>query len=74
MRFGIMSMQMDALLPSRPPEGDLMEHLATLDLSSVVQNLARAGFKLIERGNARSFYLPGYRSPAGRIFRASRFL
>jgi sugar phosphate isomerase/epimerase len=64
MRFGIMAMQLDALLPSGLPADQAWNHLAAFDLSELARNLAREGFDPIELGADLGALLPHTYSPA----------
>jgi sugar phosphate isomerase/epimerase len=63
MRFGIMAMQIDALVPSGlTPEG-LLASIANFDHTNLVHNLASHGFKLIELGGDLVSFFPQSYSP-----------
>ena len=61
MRFGIMSMQIDALIP-RETDGASPEtiaaHIAQFDQTELVRTLADHGFKLVELGGDLALFLP----------------
>lgn len=58
MRFGIMAMQIGALIPPNLPPQDILPHIAGFDHTSLVSSLADAGFDLIELGGDLSLFLP----------------
>ena len=66
MRFGIMSMQMDALIPdtrsSESPE-QVLAHIAAFDHASLVSDLAEQGLNLIELGGDLTLFFPNAFSP-----------
>jgi sugar phosphate isomerase/epimerase len=66
MRFGIMAMQIDYLVPSTPggiqPE-QMAAHVLSFDHAALVQGLANHGFKLIELGGDLGMLLPHTYSP-----------
>ena len=63
MRFGIMAMQIDALVPSGlTPEG-LLASIANFNHTNLVRNLASHGFKLIELGGDLVSFFPQSYSP-----------
>jgi sugar phosphate isomerase/epimerase len=64
MRFGIMAMQLEALIPSRKSQEDLIQHITGFDHASLIQQIAVQGFKLIELGGDLSIFLPQSFSPA----------
>ena len=58
MRFGIMAMQMDYLIPAElPPEGPLA-YLSQFDPVEPVRRLAEGGFDLIEIGGDMAVFFP----------------
>jgi sugar phosphate isomerase/epimerase len=63
MRFGIMAMQIDALVPGSLPPEQLMARLGSFDHASLVRSLAERGFPLIELGGDLSLFLPHTYSP-----------
>lgn len=63
MRFGIMSMQLDMLIPSGLQSSQIMTHIAGFDHTHLVRNLAEHGFRLIELGGDLSLFLPATFSP-----------
>jgi sugar phosphate isomerase/epimerase len=58
MRFGIMSMQMDLLIPPEMSADQVFTHLAGFDQTELVRRLVSKGFKLIEIGGDLSIFLP----------------
>ena len=58
MNFGIMSMQMDALIPQGKSPPEIMAALAGFDLSELVRGIADQGFDLIELGGDLSLFFP----------------
>ncbi|MGD0611871.1 MAG: cobamide remodeling phosphodiesterase CbiR [Anaerolineales bacterium] len=63
MRFGIMAMQLDALLPSGVPAEKILEGIRTFDYGRLVQGLAAQGFNPIELGGDLGMFLPSVYSP-----------
>lgn len=63
MRFGIMAMQLEALVPSGVPADQVMANLAGFDHASLARNLAKAGFNPIELGGDLGMFLPNAYSP-----------
>ena len=63
MRFGIMAMQMDALIPPGLSPGKVMAHLIGFDHAELVRGLASAGFSLIELGGDLAQFFPQTFSP-----------
>jgi sugar phosphate isomerase/epimerase len=64
MRFGIMAMQMDALLPSGASAQEALAYLAGFDHAGLVRRLHTAGFKLIELGGDLGMWFPNSFAPA----------
>ncbi len=64
MRFGIMAMQLEALVPSGLPAAQVMTSLANFDHAALVQGLAEKGFNPIELGGDLGMFLPNAFSPA----------
>lgn len=58
MRFGIMAMQLDSLLPAGLSPQDVLAHVARFDHARLVRGLAEAGFPLVELGGDLSLFLP----------------
>jgi sugar phosphate isomerase/epimerase len=63
MRFGIMVMQLDMLVPSDPAPQAALAHLANFDPAALVRRLALAGFNLIELGGDLTLFFPQSYSP-----------
>jgi sugar phosphate isomerase/epimerase len=63
MRFGIMTMQMQALIPSDASPEDVLAHLGGLNLAALVRSLAEAGFTTIELGGDLSLFFPNTFGP-----------
>lgn len=63
MRFGIMAMQLDALLPSGVPAEKILDGIRNFDYSRLVQGLAAQGFNPIELGGDLGMFLPLVYSP-----------
>ncbi len=64
MRFGIMAMQMTALIPQDIAPQNAMAHLAGFDYVGLVRSLAATGFKTIELGGDLTLFFPGAYTPA----------
>lgn len=58
MRFGIMAMQIDALIPSGLPADQVLAHIAGFDHARLVRGLAENGFNPIELGGDLALFLP----------------
>jgi sugar phosphate isomerase/epimerase len=61
MRFGIMSMQIDALIPGetqRASPETVVAHIAQFNQTELVRSLAEHGFKLVELGGDLALFLP----------------
>lgn len=58
MRFGIMVLQLSALLPSGLPPAEILPRLATFDQAELAGKLARQGFDPIELGGDLALFLP----------------
>ncbi len=58
MRFGIMAMQLEALIPSGLTPEQALARLATFDQAELVRHLAAQGFQLIELGGDLGTLLP----------------
>jgi len=63
MRFGIMAMQIDALVPSDLPLEKVMEHVGSFDHSALVRLLADLRFDLVELGGDLSLFMPQTYAP-----------
>ena len=65
MRFGIMAMQIGALIPSGLPPEQMMAHIAGFDHAALVRDLHRRGFDPIELGGDLVMFMPHtYAAPA----------
>ena len=64
MRFGIMAMQLEALIPPGLPPGEIMASLANFDHSKLAEGLADQGFNPIELGGDLGMFIPNAYSPA----------
>jgi len=58
MRFGIMAMQVDALIPSGLSPQEVLAHVAGFDHASLVRRLASSGFTLVELGGDLNLFFP----------------
>jgi sugar phosphate isomerase/epimerase len=58
MRFGIMAMQMEALIPAGLSTAEVIGHIASFDHSQLVRGISENGFKLIELGGDLGMFLP----------------
>lgn len=58
MRFGIMSMQLDALMPRGNSPQEIMTNLAAFDTSALVAGLVEKGFHLVELGGDLGLFFP----------------
>lgn len=63
MRFGIIAMQLNLLIPPNLPPDQVAAHIAGFDHAGLVRGLAEEGFKLIELGGDLSIFLPPTFSP-----------
>lgn len=63
MRFGIMSMQLEALVPSGVPAEQVMANVMAFDHSKLAKSLAERGFDPIELGGDLGMFLPQAYSP-----------
>ncbi len=63
MRFGIMAMQLDRLIPPDMPPGEIMASLTGFDHARLVQGLAEKGFNPVELGGDLGMFLPNAYSP-----------
>jgi len=63
MRFGIMEMQLDALIPSGLPPEQIMAGIATFDHAGLARGLAEKGFNPIELGGDLGMFMPNVYSP-----------
>ncbi len=58
MRFGIMTMQLQALIPSGASDEEVIAHLGGLNYAALIRSLAEAGFTAIELGGDLSLFFP----------------
>jgi len=63
MQFGIMAMQMDALIPAGLSAAQVMTHIASFDHASLVRSFYDQGFRLVELGGDLAMFLPHTFSP-----------
>ena len=63
MRFGIMAMQLEALVPSGIPAAEIMPKLMNFDHAGLAKGLAEKGFNPIELGGDLGMFLPNVYSP-----------
>ena len=63
MRFGIMAMQVDRLVPAGLSLQQVLGHLLSFDHAALVRGLAEPGFNPIELGGDLSLFLPPAFSP-----------
>ncbi len=64
MRFGIMNMQIEALVPPNMPPDQVLAHIVNFDHGRLVRDLVEKGFRLIELGGDLGMLLPQTYSPA----------
>lgn len=64
MHFGIMSMQMGALIPPGLSPDNAQTYLATFDHARLVRDLATSGFDLVELGGDLHLFFPQAFAPA----------
>ena len=80
MRFGIMAMQIDSLVPSGLPAENVLAHIAGFDLASLSRSLAEKGFNPVELGSDLASLLPQtfrpscHRTPGGSQGRVGSYL
>jgi len=58
MQFGIMTMQLKALIPPDASDEQVIAHLGGLNYASLVRSLAEAGFRTIELASDLSLFFP----------------
>jgi len=58
MRFGIMAMQLGALIPSGLSSEEMHDYVGTFDHEALVRALNRQGFSLIELGGDLAAFMP----------------
>ena len=64
MRFGIMAMQIDALIPSGVQPEVVIEHVMNFEHAVLIGKLSEAGFQLIELGGDLQLFMPQAYTPA----------
>jgi sugar phosphate isomerase/epimerase len=64
MRFGIMAMQMESLIPSATNAQDVMAQVMGFDHAGLIRKIRGDGFKLIELGGDMGMWFPTSYSPA----------
>jgi sugar phosphate isomerase/epimerase len=63
MRFGIMAMQLEALVPPGLPAEQIMQGIMNFDHAGLAKELAGKGFNPIELGGDLGMFIPGVYSP-----------
>ena len=63
LRFGIMALQLESLIPPELPSGAILNHLAAFDHAALVSQLHGYGFDIIELGGDLVLFLPQIFSP-----------
>ncbi len=63
MRFGIMAMQLEALVPSGVPAEQVMANIMNFDHAGLAKSLADKGFNPIELGGDLGMFLPNVYGP-----------
>jgi len=63
MRFGIMELQLDRLIPPNINAGDAIDHILNFDRGSLVSDLASQGFANIELGGDLGLFFPSAYDP-----------
>ncbi len=58
MRFGIMTLQLQSLIPSGVSAEQAISHLGNLDYATLIRSLVEAGFKNIEIGGDMALFFP----------------
>jgi sugar phosphate isomerase/epimerase len=58
MRFGIMTMQVENLIPSGLPTDQMLTHIASFDYAQLVRTMVESGFQTIELGGDLALFLP----------------
>ena len=72
MRFGIMAMQIGALIPAGAGAADLQAHVARFDHPGLVRQLHAQGFNPIELGGDLSLFIPHAFGPEAIAVKAGR--
>jgi sugar phosphate isomerase/epimerase len=63
MRFGVMAMQMNMLIPSGVPPQEMMAQVLGFEHTALVRRIHDSGFKLIELGGDLTLFFPSSYSP-----------
>jgi sugar phosphate isomerase/epimerase len=63
MRFGIMAMQLEALVPSGAPADQIMANIMSFDHAGLAKSLFEKGFNPIELGGDLGMFLPNVYNP-----------
>ncbi|MEW6504046.1 MAG: cobamide remodeling phosphodiesterase CbiR [Chloroflexota bacterium] len=63
MKFGIMAMQMEALLPPVSSAPEALQHIASFSHAGLIRQLHTAGFSLIELGGDLGMWFPNAFTP-----------
>jgi sugar phosphate isomerase/epimerase len=58
MRFGVIAMQMDSLIPPGMNSEDFLAHIMNFDLSKIVEQITEFGFDLFELSGDLALFLP----------------
>jgi sugar phosphate isomerase/epimerase len=58
MRFGIMTMQIETLIPSGLPVDQMLAHISDFDYAQLVRSMSESGFRTIELGGDLTLFLP----------------
>lgn len=64
MRFGIMAMQIGALIPANVAPGEILAHVAGFDHAALVRQLHGQGFNPVELGGDLVMFMPHTYAPA----------
>lgn len=63
MRFGIMAMQTESLIPTGLSAGEIIAYASAFDHAELVRGLAKCGFKLVELGGDLMLFFPSAYTP-----------
>ncbi|HEY3340925.1 MAG TPA: hypothetical protein VGK81_02865, partial [Anaerolineae bacterium] len=63
MRFGIMELQLELLIPTDVPSDEFATRIAGFDHAGLTRQLAGRGFKTIELGGDLALFFPSAYSP-----------
>jgi sugar phosphate isomerase/epimerase len=58
MRFGIMTMQVETIIPSSFPVEQMLAHIANFDYAQLVRTMAESGFRTIELSGDLTLFMP----------------